>query len=84
MLTVWVVPGARSTEIVGFYGGALRVRVAAPPERGRANMALIAHLSEQLGVRLRLISGAGSRRKRLVVAGLNAEVLANRIDAIVD
>jgi uncharacterized protein YggU (UPF0235/DUF167 family) len=47
-------------------------------------MALIAHLSEQLGVRLRLISGAGSRRKRLVVAGLNAEVLANRIDAIVD
>jgi hypothetical protein len=84
MLTVWVVPGARSTEVVGFYGGALRVRVAAPPERGRANKALIAHISEQLGVRVRLMSGAGSRRKRLVVAGLSAEILATRIDGIVN
>ena len=84
MLTVWVVPGARNTEIVGFYSGALRVRVAAPPERGRANKALIAHISEQLGVRVRLMSGAGSRRKRLVVTGLNAEILATRIDGMVD
>lgn len=84
MLTVWVVPGARSTEIVGFYGGALRVRVAAPPEHGRANTALIAHLSERLGVRVRLMSGAGSRRKRLLVPGLNVEVLSNRVDEIVD
>ena len=81
---MWVVPGARSTEIVGFYGGALRIRVAAPPERGRANKALIAHLSQQLGVRVRLMSGAGSRRKRLVVPGLSAEVLASRIDVIID
>ncbi len=84
MLTVWVVAGARSTDIVGFYDGALRVRVAAPPERGRANKALMALLSEQFGVRVRLISGAGSRRKRLVVPGLSAEALSGRIDSMVD
>jgi hypothetical protein len=83
-VTVWVAPGARRTEIVGFYGDALRVRVAAPPERGRANKALVEHLSEQFGVRVRLLSGASSRRKRFVVPGLSVGALSIRIGGIVD
>ena len=40
-ISVRVSPGARRTEVVGRHGGGWRVRVAAPPERGRANEALI-------------------------------------------
>jgi hypothetical protein len=79
MLTVWVVPGARRNEIVGFYAGALRVRVTAPPEKGRANKAVIALLEDALHCRLRLAGGAGSRRKRLVAAGVSPEDLISRL-----
>jgi hypothetical protein len=82
--TVWVVPGARRTEIVGLYGDAVKVRVAAPPEKGRANRALGSFLSEQLGSRVRLISGAGSRRKRYVLPGVELRDLIARIEGLLD
>ncbi len=68
--TVWVVPRARRTEIVGLHGDAIKIRVAAPPEKGRANNLLGMFLSTQLGLEVRLVSGAGSRRKRYVTPGM--------------
>ena len=38
-LAVHVVPRARATEVVGRYGDAIRVRLAAPPVDGAANRA---------------------------------------------
>ncbi len=70
VLTVWVVPGASRSEVVGRHGDALRVRVAAPPEGGKANDAAVGLLSAHFGVdRAVLVSGAGSRRKRIVLLG---------------
>lgn len=83
-LTVWVVPGARHTEVVGFHGDAVKIRVAAPPERGRANKAVIDLFSEQLGATVRLASGAGSRRKRLVVSGMSVGDLVECVDRLID
>lgn len=81
---MWVVPGARHTEIVGFHGDALKVRIAAPPEGGRANQVVVGLLSEQLGVKVRLASGAGSRRKRMVVVGMSVGELVESVDELVD
>jgi uncharacterized protein len=80
LITIWVVPGARRNEIVGYYAGALRVRITAVAEKGRANKALLAFLEKTLGCRLRLIGGAGSRRKRVVAIDLPAEDLISRLD----
>ncbi len=82
MLTVWVVPGARRTEVVGFHGEALRVRVAASPEKGMANKAVIALLETALGMRLRLVGGAGSRRKRLVAVGADVAELIAAVESV--
>jgi uncharacterized protein (TIGR00251 family) len=82
LLTVWVVPRAKKTEIVGFHGDALRVRVTAIAEKGQANRAVIALLEEELGCRLRLSSGATSRRKRLLAVGISAEDLGHRVDEV--
>ena len=74
-ISVRVSPGARRTELVGRHGDGWRVRVAAPPERGRANEALVEHLAKVLGVSqagVRVIAGAGSRDKVVEVDGLTA------------
>ena len=81
-MTVWVVPGAKRSQVVGYHGDALRVRVAAPPEKGRANRAVIDLLEDLLGFRLRLMSGAGSRRKRFVVVGVAPSEVSARLAEI--
>ena len=49
-IRVRVIPGASRSEVVGRLGEAWKLRVAAPPERGRANDELVALLSRTLGV----------------------------------
>lgn len=77
-LAVHVVPRSARNEIVGLHGQALRVRVHAPPAGGAANAALVATVAEALGVpkrQVEIVSGHGSRRKVLRIAGLSeAEV----------
>jgi uncharacterized protein (TIGR00251 family) len=72
---VRVSPGARRTEVIGRHGGGWRVRVAASPERGRANEALIEHLANVLGVprsAVRVVAGPASRDKVVEIDGLSA------------
>ena len=84
ILDVWVVPGASRSEIVGVHNGALRVRVAAPPEHGEANRVLLKMLGKVLGAEVALESGAKARRKRVRVADLSpskvTELLADDPD----
>jgi uncharacterized protein (TIGR00251 family) len=71
-ITLRVSPGARRTEVAGRHGPGWRVRVAAPPERGRANEALVEHLADLVGVpkaAVRVVSGAGSRDKVVEIDG---------------
>lgn len=73
ILAMWVVPGASRSEVVGPHGDALRVRIAAPPERGRANRALLELVGGICDRPVELLSGAGTRRKRVLVRGLSPE-----------
>ncbi len=74
IVTVWVVPGASRTEVTGLHDGAVRIRVAAPPEGGRANRAVVRQLAKTLGSRrVELRSGASSRRKRFFVGDVAAD-----------
>ncbi|MCL6581216.1 MAG: DUF167 domain-containing protein [Firmicutes bacterium] len=80
-LAVKVRPGAAGTEVAGYHEGVLVVRVAAPPERGRANRALFEFLAEGLGVAksaLELVSGEAARDKIVRVRGLDREELERR------
>jgi hypothetical protein len=75
VVTVWVVPGASQDEIVGEHGDALRIRVAAPPEQGRANQAVVRLLEAHFpGHRAVLLSGANTRRKRVLIEGVSTAV----------
>lgn len=65
-LTVYVQPNAKQTEIHGYYGGHLKIKLAATPVEGQANKALVTFLAERLDVartRIQLVRGEKSRLK---------------------
>lgn len=75
-LKVKAVPGASRSEIVGRLGEALKVRVAAPPEGGKANREILELLAEKLGLPaagVTLVSGAVSAAKVVALRGVTAE-----------
>lgn len=70
-----VQPRASRTEVAGEHGGALRIRVAAPPVDGEANGELVRFLAKRLGVarsRVRIVAGETGRSKTVEVDGVSA------------
>ena len=83
-LKIKVVPGASRTELSGWLGDMLKVRVAAPPEKGRANAAVEALLAQVLGVSaesVRITSGKGSQLKRVRIDGVAEAELRRKLGA---
>lgn len=83
-LRLRVAPRARRSAVVGRHGDAWKVRVAAAPEDGRANDALVELLSTTLDVprnRVQLVSGAAARDKIVELAGVSPDEVDRRLDA---
>jgi uncharacterized protein (TIGR00251 family) len=77
LLKLHVVPGSRQTAVAGLHGDRLKVKVAAPPEKGRANEELLEFLARSLKVPRRVVhltSGAASRAKVVAVHDLSPEL----------
>jgi hypothetical protein len=76
VLPVRATAGARRAGIGGEHGGALKVSVTQPAEKGKANKAIQAALGHLFGVRsdrVELLSGASSRQKRFLIRGASPE-----------
>lgn len=68
-------PRASRSEVVGEHGGALRVRLAAPPVDGEANDELVRCLARWLDLPRRavhLVTGATGRNKVVEIEGIGA------------
>lgn len=79
---VKVVPGASRDRIAGVLGDALKVQVAAAPERGKANAAVEALIADALGVArsaVTVVSGPTQPRKTIRVDGLTADEVIKRL-----
>lgn len=81
VLNFKVIPGASTTEFSDLKAEVIRVRVSAPPEKGKANKELIRFLAKSLGIpkaNIVLLSGETSRKKRMLVNGMaKDEVMQN-------
>src|SRR5882757_4926981 len=85
-LHVHAQPGAGRTQITGRHGDALKIRVAVPPEHGRANDALAKVLADVFGVAASAVSitaGEKSRTKRFRLTVEDVEAFAHRLDDLV-
>lgn len=82
-LKVKVVPGSSRDAIVGWLGESLKLKVAAPPEKGRANEAVIALLAAKLGIdpaAITIISGHASPAKVVGIEGIDEAKLRGLLD----
>jgi uncharacterized protein len=74
ILTVRAQPGAKRSAIVGEHDGSLRIAVIAPPEKGKANQAIVELLAGTFGLSkssVKLLSGQTSRQKKFLLEGVN-------------
>lgn len=69
-LRLKVVPGASRSAIAGELGDRLKVKVAAPPEDGKANAAVCAVLGKWLGAPVEVIAGHGNPLKTVLARGV--------------
>jgi uncharacterized protein len=81
-LQIRVVPRAPRTEVVGRYGEAVKLKVAAPPADGAANDVVRDFLAKLVGVRageVELLARERSRDKVVLVHGCRPEALLDAL-----
>lgn len=77
IISLHITPKSAKNELLGWISDAkgqpvLKVKIAAPPEDGKANKELIRFLAKSWGIKpssLELASGEASRHKRLKIHG---------------
>lgn len=79
LLSVWVVPNASRSQVVGVHDGSVKVRVASPPEDGKANRELTRLLQHEIGRDVKLVHGITSRKKVFEIAGADAEHIMRKL-----
>ena len=78
LLDLRVQPKASHAGVAGLHGGALKVRLTAPPAEGKANQALVKLMADELGVAPSAVSverGAKGKNKTVRIAGVSQEAL---------
>lgn len=79
-----VVPGSSGpTRICGLLDGMLKIKVSAPPEKGKANQCLLKFLAKEIGMKkntLSIISGKTSPVKHVKVSGISADTLLKKLN----
>ncbi|MCW8962278.1 MAG: DUF167 domain-containing protein [Gammaproteobacteria bacterium] len=82
-LLVKVVPGASRDAIAGWLGEALKVRVSAPPEKGKANKAVQQVIARALGLPSRdisVVAGQTNPRKTVEISGMDEAEVFKQLD----
>ncbi len=82
-LPIHAQPGSRRNGVTGVHDGRLKVAMTQVAEKGKANQFLLKLLAEALGIpvsQLRLTAGSTSPRKTVLVTGLSAEEIRQRLN----
>ena len=77
-----IVPGSSRDSISGILDGALKIKISAAPEKGKANKAVIAFLAKKLGLKkndIEIVSGMTSPVKTVRVKNIADEELLRKL-----
>jgi len=85
VLNVHLQPGAGRTSVVGRHGSSLKVRVAVPPEAGRANDACATLLTATFApTSVELVGGLKSRDKTFKLVGIDLDEFRRQLERVVE
>jgi len=82
VFSVKIVPGSSKTSVCGMLDKMVKIKISAPPEKGKANQSLVEFLAKTLDVKrkdVHIISGQTSPVKSVEISGISAEMLATRL-----
>lgn len=80
--SIKVVPNSSRDQIAGQLGDAIKIKVIAPPESGKANKAVINTLARALSISnkdISIISGKTQPHKRIQIMSITAEQIRQLI-----
>lgn len=83
IISVKVQPKAAQTQIMGIEGSALKIRLHALPEKGKANKELIRFLSKTLGLSssyLEIVSGGTFSQKKVFVQKISLKEIIKKLE----
>jgi len=81
-LHIKVVPGSSRSRFAGRLGDAIKIQISAPPERGKANAAVIKLIADTLGLganQIEIVKGHSQPRKTLQISGIEQDELDRRL-----
>lgn len=81
-IRVKIIPKSATNVIVGWENEELKIRIAAPPEKGKANQALIKFLAKFLGLtqaQVVLLSGDTSRHKKILLVNADYQQILKHV-----
>ena len=83
ILSIYLQPGAKKSEVSGMHDGHIKIKVNSPPVDGKANDALILFLSDFLNIpksNIKIITGEKSRIKKLSIkSSMNGSEIKNKL-----
>jgi uncharacterized protein (TIGR00251 family) len=77
-----IVPNAKTNQVMGEHGGAIKIKLRAPAVEGKANVGLRSFLAKELKIPERMIvieCGHKSRDKLVRIDGLSEEEVRKRL-----
>jgi len=83
IFSVKIVPRSSKTAVAGVLGGMLKVKLAAAPEKGKANESLVEFLAEVLGIKrnaITITSGRTSPVKAIQITGVSMEYILDKLN----
>ena len=84
-IKIKVLPKSSKTEIIGIEDDMYKIKLTAPPVKGKANKALIELLARRLGIgkrRVEIVSGSRSRLKTVRIHGLSSGEVTSTLNRI--
>ena len=82
--TAKIVPGSSSpNKICGLLDGMLKIKIAAPPEKGKANQCLIKFLAKTIDVHknsIQIISGQTNPIKQIQISESSIEAIKKKLN----
>lgn len=84
VIRVYVQPGASRPGVAGRHGDAVKLKVGAAPERGRANTAVVKLLAAELSLRpsdVEVLTGHTHRLKRVRLRNVDPDAVSTWLAA---